>query len=464
MLKIYNTLTQQKDKFVPIKANHVGIYVCGMTVYDYCHIGHARVMVVFDMIVRQLRRHFKQVNYVRNITDIDDKIIKRAIQNKESIQSLTTRFIDKMHQDERALLVLAPDIEPKATEHLNQMFAMVQKLIDNGLAYQANNGDIYYAVRQFKDYGNLSGKSLDDLQSGARVAVDTHKKDPLDFVLWKSQTNADEANWSSPWGLGRPGWHLECSAMSCHYLGHHFDIHGGGADLSFPHHENEIAQSQGANNTPFVNTWMHIGFVNIDQEKMSKSLNNFTTIKDALKQYDGEILRYFILSSHYRSPLNYSEDNLINAKNSLTRLYIAMSHLKLDEYSQFDTSDIEAKFNFSKRFFNALDDDFNTPIALSILFDLAKQINIHKTTNVFIATALTHLLKSLGEQLGLLQNTNFLTQIHQLDASEIEEKIQTRQQARNNKDFALSDKIRDELFTAGIILEDDQGGTSWRKK
>ena len=464
MLKIYNTLTKKKEIFKPIQPNRVGVYVCGMTVYDHCHIGHARVMVVFDIIVRQLRRHFKTVNYVRNITDIDDKIINRAVKNQETIENLTQRFIAKMHKDEQALLVLPPDNEPKATEHLAQMYNMVQKLINNTLAYQADNGDVYYSVRNFKNYGKLSKKSLDDLQAGARVEIDSHKKDPLDFVLWKASKNLNEPNWQSPWGSGRPGWHLECSAMSCHYLGKHFDIHGGGADLAFPHHENEIAQSEGANQQTFVNTWMHVGFVNIDEEKMSKSLNNFTTITDALKQYNGEVLRYFILASHYRSPLNYSQENLINAKGALTRLYTSINGINICDKPTKVLTKINDKYSFSQQFFTALDDDFNTPIALSVLFNIAKKINTLKTEKDTTVINLAYLLTSLATHLGLLQNQDFFTQNSQLSGDEIEAKIKERNQARADKNFVSSDKIRDELNALGIILEDSKNSTIWRQQ
>lgn len=319
MLKIYNTLSKKKEEFQPIDANQVGIYVCGMTVYDFCHMGHARVMVMFDVITRHLRRNFPSVKYVRNITDIDDKIITRAIENNEDIYSLTNRFIDAMHEDETSLGVLSPDIEPRATDSIGKMIEMIESLSNKGLAYQGTNGDVFYSVRKFTEYGKLSGKNLDDLMAGARVDVESHKKDPLDFVLWK-KAKSDEPSWESPWGNGRPGWHIECSAMSNHFISNHFDIHGGGMDLTFPHHENEIAQSEGANDCKFVNTWMHVGFVNIDDEKMSKSLNNFFTIRDVLKTYDGEALRYFLISSHYRSPLNYSETNIESAQSALLRL------------------------------------------------------------------------------------------------------------------------------------------------
>lgn len=462
MLKIYNTLTRQKEVFHPINPEQVGIYVCGMTVYDYCHMGHARVLVMFDVITRHLRRRFPKVEYVRNITDIDDKIIARALENQEDIYSLTNRFIEAMHEDERALGVLPPDVEPRATEAIDQMFYMIESLVEKGMAYQGKNGDVYYSVRDFPEYGKLSGKNLDELEAGARVDVESDKKDPLDFVLWK-MAKPSEPSWSSPWGEGRPGWHIECSAMSNHHLGNHFDIHGGGMDLTFPHHENEIAQSEGANGCTFVNTWMHVGFVNINDEKMSKSLNNFFTIRGVLESYDGETLRYFIMSSHYRSPLNFSDENLNNAKASLTRLYTAIrglgaSDIAMDEISQ--------RFDFETRFNAALDDDFNTPIALSILFELAKAVNSARDEDADLANALAQILIKLGGYIGILQTDAqaFLTQGVALSDAEINEKIATRDQARADKDFALSDQIRDELTELGIVLEDSVTGTTWRRK
>jgi len=460
MLKIYNTLSNQKEKFQPIDANHVGIYVCGMTVYDLCHMGHARVMVMFDVITRHLRRNFPNVKYVRNITDIDDKIIKRAIENNEDIYSLTNRYIDAMHEDEQSLGVLSPDIEPRATGSIDKMIDMIESLSNKGLAYQGTNGDVFYSVRKFKEYGKLSGKNLDDLMAGARVDVENHKIDPLDFVLWK-KAKSDEPSWPSPWGKGRPGWHIECSAMSNHFISNHFDIHGGGMDLTFPHHENEIAQSEGANNCKFVNTWMHVGFVNIDDEKMSKSLNNFFTIRDVLKKYDGEALRYFLISSHYRSPLNYSETNIESAQSALIRLYNAikgLNHNSVD--SELFEVDYETRFNA------ALNDDFNTPMALSILFEIAKQINIERTINPKKASSLSCQLVKLGNYIGILNHNadEYLKLGSELSKSEITKKIDQREAARNSKDFAMSDQIRDELLELGIILEDSANGTTWRRK
>ena len=460
MLKIYNTLSNQKEKFQPINPNQVGIYVCGMTVYDFCHMGHARVLVMFDVITRHLRRNFSNVKYVRNITDIDDKIISRALENNEDIYSLTNRFIDAMHEDERALGVLSPDIEPRATDSIDQMKDMIESLSNQGLAYQGQNGDVFYSVRKFKDYGKLSGKNLDDLMAGARVDVESNKEDPLDFVLWK-RAKTGEPSWSSPWGDGRPGWHIECSAMSNHFISNHFDIHGGGMDLTFPHHENEIAQSEGANNCKFVNTWMHVGFVNIDDEKMSKSLNNFFTIRDVLEKYDGETLRYFLISSHYRSPLNFSETNIESAQSALKRLYIA-----LKGYTENTEDKSPIDINYEERFNEALNDDFNTPIALSILFEIAKQINIERISNPNKANALSAILIKLGNFIGILEYNaaEYLKQGSELSEAEISEKIAQREAARNSKDFAMSDQIRDELVELGIILEDSANGTTWRRK
>ncbi|WP_347329003.1 cysteine--tRNA ligase, partial [Ralstonia pseudosolanacearum] len=371
-LKIYNTLAREKQTFVPIEPGRVRMYVCGMTVYDYCHVGHARVMVVFDMVQRWLRASGYDVTYVRNITDIDDKIIKRAVENGETIGALTNRFIAAMHEDADALGVQRPDREPRATEYVPQMLSMIGRLQDNGLAYQAADGDVNYAVRKFPGYGKLSGKSLEDLRAGERVAANDAKQDPLDFVLWKS-AKADEpaeSRWASPWGEGRPGWHIECSAMSCELLGTHFDLHGGGADLQFPHHENEIAQSEGASGSTFVNTWMHNGFVRVNDEKMSKSLGNFFTIRDVLKVYDPEVVRFFILRSHYRSDLNYSDVHLDDARHALTRLYTALKDVPAEAQARPDWNEPHGK-----RFREAMHDDFNTPVAMAVLFELATEVN-----------------------------------------------------------------------------------------
>ena len=462
MLKIYNTLTNRKEVFKPIDPSKVGIYVCGMTVYDFCHMGHARVLVMFDVITRHLRRNFKDVKYIRNITDIDDKIISRAIENNEDIFSLTKRFIDAMHEDEIALGVISPDIEPKATDSIEQMINMIELLIKNRLAYQGKNGDVFYSVRKFKNYGKLSGKNLDDLESGARVDIESNKEDPLDFVLWK-MAKPNEPKWPSPWGDGRPGWHIECSAMSTHFIDDHFDIHGGGMDLTFPHHENEIAQSEGATGCKFVNTWMHVGFVNINDEKMSKSLNNFFTIRDILEKYDGETLRYFLISSHYRSPLNFSSTNIDSAKSALKRLYTATRGLSDNvsiNYVSNNNLDYEDRFN------SALNDDFNTPIAISILFEIAKQINVERLNDLKKANALSQLLKKLANFLGILEYDadEYLKQGSELSENEILDKISKREQARLSKDFAMSDQVRDELLEFGIILEDTADGTTWRRR
>ena len=458
MLNLYNTLTRQKEVFTPITPGKVNMYVCGMTVYDYCHLGHARVMVVFDMVARWLRASGLDLTYVRNITDIDDKIIKRAAENGESINSLTQRFIDAMNQDADALGVIRPDFEPRATEHVANMHTLISQLIEKGLAYPAPNGDVYYAVRQFEGYGKLSGKSLEDLRAGERVDVDPNKKDPLDFVLWKA-AKADEpadAKWASPWGEGRPGWHIECSAMSCHHLGAQFDIHGGGADLQFPHHENEIAQSEGAHGHAYVNYWMHNGFIRVDNEKMSKSLGNFFTIRDVLQKYDAEVVRFFILRAHYRSPLNYSDAHLDDAKGALTRLYTALKHATPQAATAIDWNNA-----YAARFAAAMNDDFNTAEAIAVLFELAGEIN--KTAS----SELAGLLVALGGVLGLLQRDSaaFLQGEtgDDAEAAEIDALIAARQAARAAKNWAESDRIRDELTARKIILEDGAQGTSWRR-
>ena len=453
-LKIFNTETKQKETFTPIEANKVGMYVCGVTVYDYCHVGHARVMTVFDTVVRHLRARGYEVTYVRNITDIDDKIIKRAAENGESIQELTDRFIAAMHEDETALNVLRPDIEPRATEHMGDIETMISALVAKGHAYRADNGDVYFKVNTKADYGRLSGKNLEELKSGARVEVNTYKQDPLDFVLWKA-SKEDEPAWKSPWGEGRPGWHIECSAMSKQCLGNHFDIHGGGMDLSFPHHENEIAQSECATGEKYVNYWMHCGFVRINDEKMSKSLDNFFTIREVLKLYHPEVIRYFLISSHYRSPVNYSEENLENARSSVGRLYSALELVPA-------VGDIEPGTAYETDFNEAMDDDFNTPQALAVLFELAKEVNKTKKPNLAV------LLKTLAGQLGLLEQEPemfFKTQPSRSDLSEAEIQllIDERTQARTNKDWAKSDEIRDQLLEQGIELLDSAEGTNWRK-
>ncbi len=452
-LHIYNTETRQKELFTPIHENKVGMYVCGVTVYDLCHIGHARVMVVFDTVVRHLRSLGYDVNYVRNITDIDDKIIKRALENGESIQSLTTRMIDEMHADETALNVLRPDNEPRATEYMDEIKHMIQSLIDRGHAYPAENGDVYFKVNSFDKYGRLSGKNLEDLQAGARVDVNDVKQDPMDFVLWKA-SKENEPAWDSNWGGGRPGWHIECSAMSTKCLGNHFDIHGGGMDLSFPHHENEIAQSECATGEHYVNTWMHCGFVRIDDEKMSKSLNNFFTIREVLKVFHPEVIRYFLLASHYRSPVNYSQENLEAAKASVGRLYSAVEAVAPAEATP--NTQFESDFN------EVMNDDFNTPKAMAILFELAKEVNKTKDAG------LCGLLVKLANQIGLLQQdaeSFFKSQPSDSEFSDeqIEALIEERKAARANKDFARSDEIRDQLLEQKIELLDTAEGTTWRR-
>jgi cysteinyl-tRNA synthetase len=460
MLLIHNNLTKQKEEFKPIDPKNVRMYVCGMTVYDYCHIGHARVLVVFDVVDRYLRKIFgdKHVTYVRNITDIDDKIINRANESGEEFTTLTNRFIDEMNKDASALGIQRPDQEPRATTHMDEIIDMIQVLVEKGNAYPADNGDVYYDVSSFETYGKLSGKQLDDLRAGARVEVDEAKDDPLDFVLWKA-AKPNEPSWDAPWGKGRPGWHIECSAMSTQCLGAHFDIHGGGLDLQFPHHENEIAQSEAATGEHFVNVWMHNGFVRVDEEKMSKSLGNFFTIREVLKKYDPEVVRFFILSSHYRSPLNYSDVHLDNAKASLTTLYTALRGLTV--------MDTELCGEYAERFFHAMDDDFNTPEAMAVLFELAKEVNRYRDTDADQAAMLAGQLKQLAALLGLLQRDpdEFLQggDAEGLSAEEIESLIQQRLDARANKDWAEADRIRDELTDKGIILEDGSGSTTWRR-
>ncbi|MEK8090648.1 cysteine--tRNA ligase [Thermithiobacillus plumbiphilus] len=464
-MQIYNTLTRRKDPLTPIEPNHVRMYVCGMTVYDFCHFGHARVMITFDLVARYLRARGLKVTYVRNITDIDDKIIRRAAENQESIEALTQRFIDAMHEDERALNVQAPNLEPRATLHVPNMIEMIATLIDKGHAYAAANGDIYYAVRSFADYGKLSGKSLDDLEAGARVELDEAKRDPLDFVLWKAAKPGEPA-WDSPWGAGRPGWHIECSAMSIDALGAHFDIHGGGMDLQFPHHENEIAQSEGATGCHFANIWMHNGFVRINEEKMSKSLGNFFSIRELLPRYGGEVIRFFVLSSHYRSPLHYSEENLEIAKNGLTRLYTALRDVEPAIYVSLE--EIPAGLSaWRERFIAAMDDDLNTPEALAVLFDLAHEVHRARASDPARAARFAGLLKYAGDMLGFLQEDPlaFLQggAGAVLDADRIEDMIAQRAAAKKNRDYAEADRIRAQLLEEGIVLEDSAQGTSWRR-
>jgi len=455
MIRFYNSLTRNKEDFVPIYPARVRMYVCGMTVYDYCHLGHARVLVVFDMVARWLRASGFAVTYVRNITDIDDKIIKRALENGEPYTALTQRFIDAMHEDSVALGVLPPDFEPRATQYVGQMLDMIGRLIERGHAYAVENGDVYYAVRSFPAYGRLSGKSLDELNAGERVEVDPHKRDPLDFVLWKA-TKPGEPAWPSPWGEGRPGWHIECSAMGSELLGPHFDIHGGGQDLQFPHHENEIAQSEGAHCCQYVNTWLHNGFVRIDNEKMSKSLGNFFTIREVLEKYDAEIVRFFILRAQYRSPLNYSDAHLDDAKGALTRLYTALRGVALE------ASEIDWSATYPARFKAAMDDDLNTPEAIAVLFDLAAEVNRSR------AVSLSRQLRALGGVLGLLgRDADAFLQAGPAEdgyaPDRIEALIAERAAAKKSRDFARSDAIRDELKAAGILLEDSPQGTTWRR-
>ena len=455
MLKIYNSLTRAKETFVPISPGKAGMYVCGMTVYDYCHLGHARFMVVFDIARRWLTACGFDVTYVRNITDIDDKIIRRAAENRESIDTLTSRFIRAMDEDTAALGNLKPDIEPRATQNVPQMIALIRQLVDKGFAYQAGNGDVFYSVRQFRGYGKLSGKSLNELQAGERVEVDPNKRDPLDFVLWKSAKPGEPA-WDSPWGRGRPGWHIECSAMSERYLGAHFDIHGGGQDLQFPHHENEIAQSEGAHGHAFVNYWMHNGFVRIDDEKMSKSLGNFLTVREVLERYDPEVVRFFIARAHYRSPLNYSDQHLDDAKGALTRLYTALKTLPAEGGS------INWSQPHAQRFKEAMNDDFNTAEAVAVLFDLANEVNRSASPSAAAQ------LKSLGGALGLLQRNPEEFLRGGLPAgwsvARIEKMIAARAAAKAAKGYAESDRIRDELLAAGFVLEDGPLGTTWRRR
>jgi len=481
MLQIYNTLSRSKEVFKPITPNHVNIYVCGMTVYDYCHLGHARVMIVFDMVVRWLTILGYEVNYVRNITDIDDKIIQRALENKESILALTNRFITAMHEDSDHLGLLRPTHEPRATDFIAQMQGMITSLIDQQLAYQSDDGDINFSVRSFPNYGQLSGKSIDDLNAGERVAIASGKRDPLDFVLWKSAKPEEpsDSRWSSPWGEGRPGWHIECSAMSCDLLGKHFDIHGGGTDLQFPHHENEIAQSEGAIygqnrkplDPPFVNYWMHNGHIRINKEKMSKSLGNFFLIRDVFAQFDPEVIRFFMLKAHYRSPINFSDSLLVEARAGLSRLYTALAQTPgfvAKKMSGFG----DPANAWVIRFTTAMNDDFNTPEAIAVLFDLASEINRAKGAERLILAQLLHHLASIlnflqREPTVFLQSTTLAHQSTDsvgLSAELIEAQIAARIAAKAARDFTQADAIRQHLLEQGIVLEDQPGGlTIWRR-
>ena len=455
-LRIHNTLTRALEPFSPLEPGHVRMYVCGMTVYDLCHLGHARSMVAFDVVQRWLKASGLSVTYVRNVTDIDDKIIKRALENGETIRALTDRMVEALHQDADALGIERPTLEPRAMDYVPQMLSMINTLQSKGLAYQASNGDMNFAVRKFPGYGQLSGKSLDQLQAGERVAVDDGKQDPLDFVLWKSAkpTEPDDAKWPSAYGVGRPGWHIECSAMGCELLGESFDIHGGGADLQFPHHENEIAQSQGASGKPMAQVWMHNGFINIDNEKMSKSLGNFFTIRDVLKVFEAETIRFFVVRSHYRSPLNYSDVHLNDARGALKRLYTALSLVKPDDDVAIDWSS-----PFAQRFQAAMNEDFGTPEAVAVLFDLASEVNRS------MSSQMAGLLKALGGVLGLLQDDpqRFLQAGSDVDESEIKAHIAARAAAKASKNFAEADRIRQELTAMGIVLKDSPTGTTWER-
>ncbi|GAA3909152.1 cysteine--tRNA ligase [Halomonas cibimaris] len=459
-MQVYNTLTRRKEPLAPLEPGKIGMYVCGMTVYDYCHLGHARVMVAFDLISRYLRARGFDVTYVRNITDIDDKILQRAADNGERIEALTERMIAAMHEDEARLGVLPPDAEPRATGHVDEIIAMIETLIEKGYAYPAANGDVYYRVRRFAEYGRLNNRNLDDMRAGARVDVDDSKEDPLDFVLWKA-AKPGEAHWPSPWGKGRPGWHIECSAMSTCSLGNTFDIHGGGPDLTFPHHENEIAQSEAATGQTYVNTWMHAGAVRVDQEKMSKSLGNFFTIRDVLTEHDPEVVRYLLVASHYRSAINYSVDSLTEARKSLTRLYTALDSI---EPAPFNDSLIEPQSAYARRFIQAMDDDFNTPEALAVLFELTRDLNRARAEGDASAPRLAGELRALGGVLGLLSQPPGAF-LHGgdagVDAAHIESQIARRAEAKAAKNFALADAIRDELAGEGVILKDSREGTRW---
>lgn len=485
-MKIYNTLTRQKQEFIPLHPGHIRMYVCGMTVYDYCHLGHARVLVAFDAITRYLRARGWHVTYVRNITDIDDKILKRADENAEKYTKLTARFIKAMHEDEARLGVARPDIEPHATEHIDEMIDMIQQLVKKGFAYQGidsngNPGDVYYAVEKFSGYGKLSGKIMEDLLAGARVEVDEAKKDPRDFALWKAVVVNDHSDrhhhtlaadnahvhWPSPWGPGRPGWHIECSAMSTCCLGESFDIHGGGPDLPFPHHENEIAQSEAATGKQYAHYWMHAGAVRVNNEKMSKSLGNFFTIRDILDKYHPEVVRYLLLASHYRSAINYSEETLKIARGALERFYTALRGI--DNIVVIELKDLDQQNEFVKRFVDEMDDDFGTPEAIAVLFDLTRSINTARAANDSSQVqALAKILKSLGAVLGLLQADAdvFLKSgsDDQLSADAIEQLIAERHQSKKDKNFPRADQIRDELLAQGVVLEDSRAGTTWRRE
>ena len=464
-IQIYNTLSRNKQPLKPLQDGKISMYVCGMTVYDYCHLGHARVLVAFDVITRYLRAKAFDVNYVRNITDIDDKILRRAAENGEAYEALTERFIAAMNEDAERLGIIAPDSEPRATAYIGDIIAMVTRLIASGHAYQASNGDVYYRVTAFADYGKLSGKNPDELLSGARIAVDEAKDDPRDFALWKAVTDGT-TSWPSPWGEGRPGWHIECSAMSTCCLGDTFDIHGGGPDLVFPHHENEIAQSEAATGKQYAQTWMHAGAVRVDNEKMSKSLGNFFTIREILDKYHPEVVRYFLISSHYRSAINYSEENLQIAKQNLERFYHAFKGLPA--VTPIPYAELPQSNDFVQRFDAAMADDFNVPLAVAVLYDMVRELNTAKEAGSAEAiTSLAQILKSLASVLGVLQleADDFLQagSADQLDAASIELLIAERVQAKKDRQFARADEIRDSLKAQGVILEDSRGGTTWRR-
>ena len=460
MLQLHNTLSNSKVPFTPIDEGKISLYVCGMTVYDYCHIGHARVMVSFDVITRYLRHAGYQVEYVRNITDVDDKIIKRAAENGESCEQLTQRFIDAMHEDELALNVLPPDQEPRATGHIQAILDMVKTLIEKKYAYAASNGDVYYRVEKFDDYGKLTNRKLEDMRAGARVDINDVKENPFDFVLWKA-AKKDEVSWPSPWGEGRPGWHIECSAMTKCCLGNHFDIHGGGPDLPFPHHENEIAQSEAANGQTFVNYWLHAGAVRVNKEKMSKSLGNFFTIREVLAKFPAEIVRYLLTASHYRSQIDYAEDALVEAQRALDRLYTAMDQLEL--------KDVSLEGPYLDRFNGAMDDDFNTREAVSVLFEMAREVNRLKRDADPQAIVLASQMRGLGNILGLLEldpQAYLRGEAGEGDLvdADVDALVVQRQQAKLDRNFSLSDQIRAQLKVAGISLEDSKEGTVWKRE
>ncbi len=459
MLNIYNTLSHEKEKFIPIKKEKVGIYVCGLTVYDYTHLGHARMLVAFDVIVRHLRAKGLNVTYVRNITDIDDKIIERALKNDEVFSDLTARFIEAMHEDEKALAVVPPDIEPRATDYIPHMIDLIEILIRKDHAYKAENGDVYFSVANYPEYGRLSRKKMDELLEGARIEIGELKRDPRDFALWKSSPDGN-VGWDSPWGYGRPGWHLECSAMSMDTLGECFDIHGGGSDLLFPHHENEIAQSCCASGQKFAKYWMHNGPLRVDNEKMSKSLGNFFTVREVLKKYNPEVVRYLLISSHYRSPINYSDQSLKQSSKALERIYIGLKDLDIMNAKALVNS------HFERAYFAAMDDDFNTPAALGVLFEMVAEVNKARDTDIDRARELGKLIVKLGNFLGILYSTpdEFLmgTESSDVDKNEIENLVKEREIARDEKNWQRADEIRAQLCDMKVVVEDSASGSKWR--